>query len=188
MIRVGILGFSRRVGTFSEVGLRSWEEAGCAAVEAALMQGNEDVYVVHRPLVIRISRANIQRILRDWCDGPTVTMRCHLVLTVGGTGYTEQDVVPEVTQKLLRREVPTVAELLRRTAGECGHPQESISRGVAGVRGGTLLINLPGALSGFAEPEPLTAVTKALLPVLPELIAAIQGFPAGKAFFPRKSH
>ncbi len=178
MIRVGILGFSRRIGTFAEVGLRSWEEAGCAAVEAALMRGNEKVYVVHRPLVIRIARANVERILRDWCDGPTVQMRCHLILTVGGTGYAEQDVVPDVTKRLLRRDVPAIAELLRHTAAAGGHPQESISRGVAGIRGGTLLINLPGALNGFAEPEPLAAATKALLPVLPELIAVIQQFPA----------
>ena len=183
MIRVGILGFSRRIGTFSEVGLRSWEEAGCAAVEAALMRGSENQYVVHRPLVIRIARANVERILRDWCDGPNVHMRCHLILTVGGTGYTEQDVVPDVTRKLLRREVPAIAELLRRTAAEGSHPQESISRGVAGIRDRTLLVNLPGALSGFAEPEPLAAAAKALLPVLPELIAAIQRYPAKADFF-----
>lgn len=188
MIRVGILGFSRREGTFSEVGLRSWEEAGCAAVEAALMRGNEKTYVVHRPLVIRIARADVERILRDWCDGPNPQMRCHLILTVGGTGYTELDVVPDATRKLVKREVPGLAELLRRTSSENGNPQGAISRGVAGIRGGTLLINLPGALKGFAEPEPLAAATHALLPVLPELIAAIQQFPARPALFSRKPH
>ena len=174
IIRVGILGFSRRDGTFSEVGLRSWEEAGCAAVEDALMQGNEDVYVVHRPLVIRIARAETERILRDWCDGPSVTMRCDLILTVGGTGYSDRDVVPEVTQKLIKREISGVAELLRRTAADTGHFQDCISRGVAGTRGGTLLVNLPGEVKGFAVPEALTATTQALLPVLPHLIAALR--------------
>ena len=174
MIRVGILGLARREGTFSEVGLRSWQEAGCAAVEAALMTGNEAVYIVHRPLVVRSSRPEIERILRDWCDVPNVQVRCHLILTVGGTGYSELDVLPEATQALLKCDAPGIAELLRRTCAEGGHLQDSISRGVAGTRGGTLLINLPGAAKGLAQPEPLTAATQALLPLLPELIASLQ--------------
>ena len=173
MIRVGILGLARREGTFSEVGLRSWEEAGCAAVEAALMTGNDTVYTVHRPLVVRSARGEIERILRDWCDVPNVQVRCHLILTVGGTGYSETDVLPEATQALLKREAPGIAELLRRTVAEAGHFQDSLSRGVAGIRGGTLLINLPGDAKGLAQPEPLTAATIALLPLLPGLLAAL---------------
>jgi molybdopterin biosynthesis enzyme MoaB len=174
VIQVGILGFSRRDGTFSEVGLRSWEEAGCAAVEAALMQGSENVFVVHRPLVIRITRADVERILRDWCDSPNVQMRCHLILTVGATGYSALDVVPEATTKLIKCEALGIAELLRRTVAEAGYPLDGVSRGMAGTRGRTLLINLPGQLQGLAAPEPLTAATKALLPVLPDLIASLQ--------------
>ena len=178
MIRVGILGFSRREGTFSEVGLRSWEEAGCAAVEEALMHGNAQVYVVHRPLVLRISRGGIQRTLRDWCDAPHVPSRCHVILTVGGTGYSKADIVPEATLDLIKRELPAIADLLRRTAADAGFPVDGISRGVAGTRGHTLLINLPGSIHGFAVPEPLMAATRALLPVLPSLVADIQ--PAGR--------
>jgi molybdopterin biosynthesis enzyme MoaB len=174
VIQVGILGFSRRDGTFSEVGLRSWEEAGCAAVETALMQGSENVYVVHRPLVIRIARADVERVLRDWCDIPNIQMRCDLILTVGATGYSKLDVVPEVTAKLIKYEATGIAELLRRTVAEAGYPLEGVSRGLAGTRGRTLLVNLPGQLQGLAAPEPLTAATKALLPVLPGLIASLQ--------------
>lgn len=174
MIRVGILGLARRDGTFGEVGLRSWEEAGCAAVEAALMSGNEAVYTVHRPLVVRSSRPEIEQLLRDWCDVPKTETRCHLILTVGGTGFSESDILPEATQPLLKRDVLGIAELLRRTAAEAGYVQESISRGVAGVRGGTLLINLPGDAQGLAQPEPLTSATHALLPLLPSLLAALQ--------------
>lgn len=172
MIRVGILGFSRRDGAFAEVGLRSWEEAGCAAVEAALMQGNEHLYTVHRPLVIRVSRPAIQKILRDWCDAPSVPMRCHLVLTVGAAGYTKADVVPEATLPLLSHQFPGVAEMLRRSVAD--YPLDSVSRGLAGIRRGTLLINLPGDLHGHANPAPLLAATRALLPVLPTLLADIE--------------
>ena len=87
MIRVGILGLARREGTFAEVGLRSWEEAGCAAVERVADGGGRGLYVVHRPLVIRSARAEVERILRDWCDAPNEASRCDLILTVGGTGY-----------------------------------------------------------------------------------------------------
>jgi len=174
VIQVGILGFSRRDGTFGEVGLRSWEEAGCAAVEVALMRGNELVYTVHRPLVIRISRAGIERTLRDWCDSPHVKSRCHVVLTVGGTGYSSADIVPESTFSLIKKEAFGVAELLRRAVAEAGYPLDGVSRGVAGTRGTTLLVNIPGSLQGLAAPEPLMAATKALLPVLPGLVASIE--------------
>ena len=173
MIRVGILGLSRRDGTFSEVGLRSWEEAGCAAVETALMTGNENIFTLHRPLVIRVSRPEVEKILRDWCDVPNIPMRCHLVLTVGGTGYSAIDVMPDATQALLKRQAPGIAEMLRRTAAQGGYHQDGVSRGVAGIRGGTLLINIPGTAKGLADPEPLTLMTHALAPLLPDLLAAI---------------
>ncbi|MGI4792380.1 MAG: MogA/MoaB family molybdenum cofactor biosynthesis protein [Janthinobacterium lividum] len=174
MKRVGILGLARREGTFSEVGLRSWEEAGCAAVETALMSGSENTYVVHRPLVVRSARAEIERILRDWCDVPNAQMRCHLILTVGGTGYSETDIFPEATQAVLKRDAYGIAEMLRRKAAEAGYLQESISRGVAGMRGSTLLINLPGAAQGLAQPEPLASSIRVLLPLLPALIASLE--------------
>ena len=177
MIRVGILGFSRRDGTFGEVGLRSWEEAGCAAVEAVLMRGNEHVYTVHRPLVLRISRKGIERTLRDWCDTPHVKSRCHVILTVGGTGYSSADIVPEATSGLIKREAFGVAEMLRRAAADAGYPLDGASRGVAGTRGSTLLVNIPGSLQGLAVPEPLMAATKALLPVLPGLVASLEPLP-----------
>ena len=126
MIRVGILGFSRRDGTFGEVGLRSWEEAGCAAVEAALMRGNELVYVVHRPLVIRITRKDIERTLRDWCDAPHVVSRCHVILTVGGTGYSAADIVPEATSRLIKQDAHAVAEMLRRAVADAGYPLDGV--------------------------------------------------------------
>lgn len=174
MIQVGILGFSRREGTFSEVGLRSWEEAGCAAVEAGLMRGNEHLYTVHRPLVIRITRRDVERNLRDWCDAPHRPARCQLILTVGAVGCSKADVVPEVTQALTSYPIPGIAELLRRAVADAGYPEDSVTRGLAGIRGGTLIVNMPGHLQGHAHPAPLLAAALALAPVLPRLLADIQ--------------
>lgn len=174
LFRVGILGFSRRIGAFSELGLRSWEEAGCAAVEAALMRGNEQVYTVHRPMVIRITRPAVQKLLRDWCDAPQPESRCHLVLTVGAAGFTKADVIPEATHPLLTQHLPGICELLRRAVADAGYPLDSVTRGLAGIRRGTLLINLPGDLHGHANPTPLFAATESLLPILPTLLADIE--------------
>lgn len=174
MIRVGILGLARREGTFAEVGLRSWEEAGCAAVERALMASGEGLYTVYRPLVIRSARVAVERILRDWCDVPNESARCDLILTVGGTGYSDADVMPEATQALLKRGAPGITHVLRHAAHAAGQTQAAISRGVAGMRGRTLLINLPGVVKGLADEDSLTLATQTLIPFLPDLLAAIQ--------------
>lgn len=174
MIKVGILGLARRAGTFAEVGLRSWEEAGCAAVERALLSGEAGLYTVHRPLVIRAARAEVERILRDWCDVPNEEARCGLILTVGGTGYSRLDIMPEAVAAIVQRPAPGIAEMLRRVGGEAGQIQAALSRGVAGLRGGTLLINLPGAAKGLAEQECLTLAIQTLLPLLPDILAAAQ--------------
>ncbi len=169
MIQVGILGLARREGTFAEVGLRSWEEAGCAAVEQALMAAGDGLYIVHRPLVIRSARAEAERILRDWCDVPKAQARCDLILTAGGTGYSSRDVMPEAAAAVIERPCPGIADLLRHTVSP-----EALSRCVAGLRGKTLLINLPGSAKGLADKETLTHAAQTLLPFLPELIAAAQ--------------
>lgn len=174
MVRVGILGLARREGTFAEVGVRSWEEAGCAAVERVLMAAGEGLYTVHRPLVVRSGLTKVERILRDWCDVPNLAMRCDLILTVGGTGYSDADVMPEATQALLKRGAPGIVETLRRAAFDAGHTEAVLSRGVAGMRGRTLLINLPGNVEGLADPKPLVLATKTLLLFLPDLLAALQ--------------
>jgi len=67
-----------------------------------------------------------------------------LVLTTGGTGLTPDDVTPEATQAVIEREVPGIAEAMR--AASMQHtPMGMLSRGVAGVAGGTLIVNFPGS-------------------------------------------
>jgi len=174
MIRVGLLGLARREGTFSEVGLRSWEEAGCAAVERVLQSAGPSVFVVHRPLVVRSSRAVVEKILHDWCEAPHQSSRCELILTVGGTGLTPADIMPDAASALIQRPILGIPEMLRRIGYDTGYPPAYLSRGVAGTRGKILLINLPGNTKGFADEANLTALTQALLPHLEGLVSAVQ--------------
>jgi molybdopterin adenylyltransferase len=73
-----------------------------------------------------------------------------LVLTTGGTGFTPRDVTPEATRPLLEREAPGIAEAIR--ADALGRtPHALLSRGLAGLRGATLVVNLPGSTGGCRD-------------------------------------
>nr|WP_237703165.1 MULTISPECIES: MogA/MoaB family molybdenum cofactor biosynthesis protein [Protofrankia] len=74
----------------------------------------------------------------------------HLVVTTGGTGLAPRDVTPEATRLVIDREVPGLAEALR-AAGRETVPTAVLSRGIAGVRDGTLVVNLPGSTGGVAD-------------------------------------
>jgi molybdenum cofactor synthesis domain-containing protein len=73
-----------------------------------------------------------------------------LVLTVGGTGLGPRDRTPEATRKVIEREAPGLAEAMRAKGAE-HYPYAWLSRGVAGLRGKTLIVNLPGSLRGAEE-------------------------------------
>ena len=73
------------------------------------------------------------------------------VLTTGGTGLTPTDRTPEVTRALLDREVPGIAEAIRAYGVAHGVPTASLSRGLAGVSGDALVINLPGSTGGVRD-------------------------------------
>jgi cyclic pyranopterin phosphate synthase len=91
-----------------------------------------------------------------------------LILTSGGTGLTPTDVTPAATRRVVEREVPGLAELMR-SAGMANTPMAALSRGVVGARGATLIANLPGSPSGASES------LAALLPVLRHAVEQLAG-------------
>jgi cyclic pyranopterin phosphate synthase len=91
-----------------------------------------------------------------------------LVLTTGGTGLTPTDVTPAATRRVIDREAPGLAELMR-SAGLASTPMAALSGGVAGARGRTLIANLPGSPRGAAES------LQALLPVLRHAVEQLAG-------------
>jgi molybdopterin adenylyltransferase len=91
-----------------------------------------------------------------------------LILTTGGTGLSPRDVTPEATREVIEREVPGMAEAMR-AAGMLKTRHAMLSRAVAGVRGGTLIINLPGSPKGAAES------LEAVLDAIPHAVEKIKG-------------
>lgn len=106
----------------------------------------------------------IRRALLVFCDDPGVD----LVVTTGGTGVSPRDVTPEATREVVEREVPGMAEAMRATS-RTRVPSAMLSRAVVGIRGQTLVVNLPGSPGGARENLAV------LLPVLPHAIGKIQG-------------
>lgn len=100
-------------------------------------------YTVER-LVVPDDRAAIEAALIDGAD------RHPLVVTTGGTGLTPRDVTPQATQAVIDYEVPGLAEAMR-AVGRATTPFADLSRGVVGVRGRTLIVNLPGSPKGALE-------------------------------------
>lgn len=74
----------------------------------------------------------------------------NLILTTGGTGFGPRDNTPEATRTVIGREAPGIAEAMRRETAE-KTPMAMLSRGIAGIRNGTLIINLPGSPKGVEE-------------------------------------
>jgi molybdenum cofactor synthesis domain-containing protein len=90
--------------------------------------------------------ARIEAALCRWADRDLAD----LVLTTGGTGLTARDVTPEATRRVLEKEAPGIAEAIRMSAYPKFH-RAALSRGLAGVRGRTLIVNLPGSPGGVRD-------------------------------------
>lgn len=105
--------------------------------------------------------------LSEWADNGGLD----IILTTGGTGVSPRDVTPEATMRILDKVIPGLGELMRfRSLAKT--PSAAISRAVAGIRGRTLIINLPGSPRGAVEN--LEAVWDAV----PHAVAKIQGDPS----------
>ncbi|HPX54948.1 MAG TPA: MogA/MoaB family molybdenum cofactor biosynthesis protein [Syntrophales bacterium] len=97
--------------------------------------------------------------------------RIDLIMTTGGTGVSPRDVTPDATLPVLDKEIPGMAEAMRRESALIT-PHAMISRAVAGIRGASLIINLPGSPKGVREN------LATVLPALKHAIAKIKGDPS----------
>lgn len=107
---------------------------------------------------------DITRVLTEWAD----TKAADVILTTGGTGLAPRDVTPEATAACVERHAPGIAERLR-AAGMASTPYSALGRGVAGTRGGTLIVNLPGS------PRAVSEGLEILGGILPHAIALLRG-------------
>jgi len=155
MIRVGILTVSDRSARGERV------DTTQEAIREVLKKGPFEIAAYE---VVPDEPAQIRRVLRLWAD----QLGLELILTNGGTGLAPRDHTPEATREVLDKEVPGLAELMR-LEGLKKTPMAALSRGVAGVRGRSLIVNLPGSPKGAAES------LAALLPVIPHALEVITG-------------
>ena len=119
--------------------------------------------VVDGPVVVPDGEP-VAAALRD-----AVAQSYDVVVTTGGTGLTPLDLTPEMTRRVLEREIPGIAEALRAAGAAAGVPAAILSRGVAGVAGRTLVVNLPGSTGGVRDGMAVLA------PVLGHAVSQIQG-------------
>jgi molybdenum cofactor biosynthesis protein B len=136
------------------------DASGPVLVEALRAAGFD---VTPDPIVVPDDEDRIAALLARLADAGH-----RLILTTGGTGLSPTDVTPAATRRVIDREAPGLAELMR-SAGFASTPMAALSGAVAGSRGSTLVVNLPGSPKGATES------LAALLPVLPHALEQLAG-------------
>lgn len=106
----------------------------------------------------------ISSALTDMCDRE----KADLILTTGGTGFAPRDVTPEATEAVIEKKVPGIPEAIRAESLKIT-PRAMLSRATAGIRGGTLIINLPGS------PKAVRESLAVILPALPHAMETLSG-------------
>lgn len=154
-IRAGVL-------TVSDKGYRG-ERANASGPLLADLLRKTGVTIVEQTIVPD-EREAITRELARLAD----ETRVDLIVTTGGTGPAPRDVTPEATLAVIEREMPGLAEVLR-ADGYRRTPLAALSRGVAGLRGQTLIVNLPGS------PKAVREGMEVLAPILPHAIQMLRG-------------
>ena len=121
--------------------------------------------------IVPDERVEISAVLRAWCDDEDLD----LVFTTGGTGFAPRDITPEATRDVISREAPGLAEAMR-AASLTATPHAMLSRAVCGIRGRTLIVNLPGSPKAVREN---LAVIAAALPHAVQLLREAPSAEAG---------
>lgn len=155
MIRVAIL-------TISDRSARGEAEDLSGPAIAQIVQQQLQATVTQRQ-VVADEQALIEAALVAWADSGQVD----LILTTGGTGFALRDVTPEATQAVIDRPAPGIAEAMRWASLQVT-PHAMLSRAAAGMRGRTLIVNLPGS------PKAVRENLAVILPVLPHAIELLQ--------------
>jgi molybdopterin adenylyltransferase len=156
------MGFRAVVITVSDRGSRGERVDGSGpAVEEMLRESGMEI-IGRR--IIPDEKEMIREALLEWCDREGAD----LIVTTGGTGVSPRDVTPDATIEVIDREIPGMAEAMRRQSAAVT-PHAMISRALAGIRGRTLIVNLPGSPKGARENLGV------LLTALPHAIEKIKG-------------
>ena len=136
--------FTAAVITVSDKGARGEREdtSGPALAELLRENGYEVVYTS----IVPDEPEDIRRELTACADEKNVC----LLLTTGGTGFSPRDVTPEVTESVLEKRAPGIPEAMRAASMRIT-PMGCLSRETAGIRGGTLIVNLPGSKKASVE-------------------------------------
>lgn len=121
-------------------------------------------FLVQEAVLVPDEREQIQAALIDMAD----QLHLALVVTIGGTGFGPRDVTPEATRGVIERDVPGLPEAMRVSTAK-RTPLAWLSRGIAGIRGRTLMVNLPG------NPQGAEACLRVLLPLVPHALEMLDG-------------
>jgi molybdopterin adenylyltransferase len=157
IIRFGILTSSDR----SSRGERP-DLSGPALGKLVTGQG----WIVGRTTIVPDELDAIRETLSNWADSGEVD----IILTTGGTGFAPRDVTPEATSLVIDRQAPGLAEAMRLESRKVT-PHAVLSRAVAGIRGGVLIINLPGS------PKAAVENLQVLLPILAHAVELLKEAP-----------
>jgi len=162
MIRIGVLTVSDR----SARGEREDRSGPLLAELAGRLPGA----VIEEQAIVPDDAAALQSILRRWADD----LHLDLILTTGGTGFASRDVTPEATLAVVDRLAPGFAEAMRGASLQIT-PHAMLSRAVAGIRGQTLMVNMPGSPRSVRENFAVIA------PALPHAVQLLQDAPDAEA-------
>ena len=160
-IRFGIL-------TLSDRSSRGERADASGPVLADLIHAQN--WSVDEQVILPDDESAIRAALTEWADSG----RFDIILTTGGTGFAARDVTPEATRAVIQRDAPGLAEIMRSESMK-KTPHAMLSRAIAGIRGRTLIINLPGSPKGAIEN------LQTILPVLSHAVQLLKDDPASES-------